>query len=335
LGDPDAFRRRHALLVSKISTRHDRTTALFHDGEAEFAVVRRGGVAPSLESWWLPNDPHLPALRRLPSVVSGLLADSGVLIDHPTIHRLSYNPGQRASFTVEAADGQPTWTVKALKPMKSIAVAERARALAASGIGDVVLAPQIVGHDRASGAMLFTFVSGASLKDRPTADMTTTLRNAVIAAAARVHQHPCSPLPVWDVDRYLASIRQLVDDAGVALGEPDTLLATFDRVAQGLRSHVGEGRLIHGDLTLRNVVVDGTSVIGFIDWDDASIGPVERDLATLSAAFGGQSAIDDVIAVYRQATAVPVDQSLVQHYVASQQLRKLCRKIIAAANPSN
>jgi Ser/Thr protein kinase RdoA (MazF antagonist) len=54
--------------------------------------------------------------------------------------------------------------------------------------------------------------------------------------------------------------------------------------------------IIHGDLQITHVFVDGDEVTGIIDWSEASQGAALYDLATLTLAREEQ--LDDVIAGY-------------------------------------
>jgi tRNA A-37 threonylcarbamoyl transferase component Bud32 len=328
LDDQRAVERADSLILIDQQVRRDRTTALFRDGAGEFAIVRRRG-SPNLEGWWLPFDPYLPALTRISELAAGLLADVGELATPPSLHRVMYKPGQRAAYVVDGSDGQPGWLVKLLTPTAAAKVAWRSRLCADAGVGEVTRVPILVAHDAAAGVLLCSFIPGTPLSELPTEQITTDLRDRVIETVAAVHRLHSPTIPAWDVDKYLSAIGQLVDDASAALDTPNELHVMFDDVSRVLRRTTGESHLIHGDLTQRNIVVDDEMRIGLIDWDDAALGPVERDLATLATAFGGRTALAAVVATYEKSSDATVDSEVVDRYLDSQKLRKLCRKILA------
>lgn len=328
LGDQRAVANADSLILTEQQLRRDRTTALFGDGTDEFAIVRRRGSA-ALEGWWLPFDPHLPALASVAELAANLLTEAGALTAARSLHRVMYKPGQRAAFVVNDADGQPCWLVKLLTPTAAAKVARRTRLLADAGLGEVARVPILAAHDAAEGALLCSYIPGTALSALPAARITADLRDRVIETVAAVHRLRSPTTPTWELDKYLGAIGRLVDDASTALERPNELRAMFDKVSAVLRRDSGEPHLIHGDLTRRNIVVDSELGLGLIDWDDASLGPVERDLATLATAFGGRSAIAAVVATYTTCCDVAVDSELVEQYLESQKLRKRCRRVIA------
>jgi hypothetical protein len=129
LDDQRALERADLLTLTDQQVRRDRTTGLFSDGTNEFAIVQRHG-SPDLEAWWLPFDPHLPALGQVSEVAARLLGAAGQPSAAPSLHRVMYKPGQRAAFVVDRADGQPGWLVKLLTPTAAAKVAWRSRLLA-------------------------------------------------------------------------------------------------------------------------------------------------------------------------------------------------------------
>lgn len=85
---------------------------------------------------------------------------------------------------------------------------------------------------------------------------------------------------------------------GCSLVQPDT-----DSVPGGVADiPFVEPRLIHGDFTLRNVLVSGTKVTGIVDWPWGTIGDPRFDLAVatrpLPHAFGSSAEIDAFYAGY-------------------------------------
>ena len=329
LDDPAATALLDTLLLRRADQQRDRVTAVFGDGIDQFAIVRRRNDEPALESWWLPHDPHLPALSRLAEVIGGLLGRAAVRVADPHLQLVTYKPGQRAVFTVNGDDGQPLWLLKVLTPDRATVVTSRAKALTNLGVDAAVRAPLLVTDDVDLGAALFSFIPGSALKMLPAPRLTAALRDSVIAAAGRVHQHTAPTLPHWDVDGYVGRIGQALADASDVLGHSFSAMRAFDELTARLCANAASGRLIHADLTLRNIVVDDDASVGFIDWDDACIGPLERDLATLAAAFGGRAAIADVVSIYRTASDAPVDARMIGLYVDSQRLLKLCRRVVA------
>lgn len=116
---------------------------------------------------------------------------------------------------------------------------------------------------------LWPFVAGvASTGDWDVEDQAADLLARVHRALAMV---PWRPLPPSSAPR--ASVADLADP------DLDTWLAVFDR--DHTRIHA-----LHGDFYPGNVLVDDGAIVGLIDWDEALLGPPERELAWAAWQWG-------------------------------------------------
>jgi Ser/Thr protein kinase RdoA (MazF antagonist) len=165
---------------------------------------------------------------------------------------------------------------------RGVAEAEDALTTAARAAG--VRAPRLV-RSRAGAAavevdgrecVLFTWVDGAPL--RPPASVADAADLATIAA--RLHSMPAVPRPPGALDArasvLLFEIADRLDEAGPQYG---ALFADArDRAQAAVDALTGARRLLHGDLTLRNVV-RGPAGVAAVDFQDLFWGHVEQDLA--------------------------------------------------------
>jgi len=165
---------------------------------------------------------------------------------------------------------------------RGVAEAEDALTTAARAAG--VRAPRLV-RTRAGAAavemdgrecVLFTWVDGAALR-RPAAVADAAELGAI---AALLHTMPAVSRPSGALDArssvVLFEIPDRLDEAGPQYG---SLFADArDRARAAIDTLTGERRLLHGDLTLNNVV-RGPDGLAAVDFQDLFWGHVEQDLA--------------------------------------------------------
>ncbi|NYJ08164.1 phosphotransferase family protein [Petropleomorpha daqingensis] len=160
--------------------------------------------------------------------------------------------------------------------------------------------PQLVAADLDRLLVLTTAVPGTSRLSGPPSS--ARLR-AIGAAAAAVHRVPAPPpspelpvrtQPIGGVDfaalRRAAPVRPLLAEAEAALGR--------------LPVPSSPPVFVHGDLWQGNLLWDGETLTGLVDWDCAGVGPAGVDLGALrcdAATSVGGSAPEEILAGYEQA----------------------------------
>lgn len=173
--------------------------------------------------------------------------------------------------------------------------------------GHGVPAPRLLGA-RPPGAdqlaLLTTVVPGSSTIPRHAT--TARLRNLGAAAAALTAVHPgrdhgLGPRtrPIEDVD--FAAMRR---DPDAPPTPSDALLAEAEALLAALPVPAAPPSLLHGDLWQGNMMWDGDTVLGLIDWDCAGVGHPGVDLgsARLDAAIlFGPDTVDEVLDGWRAA----------------------------------
>lgn len=111
-----------------------------------------------------------------------------------------------------------------------------------------------------------------------------------------------------DLELLTARARTGVDGAAVVIDDAllvDAARAVFDAAALEPGGLHGELRVVHGDLHIRHVLLDGDGsgdVTGIIDWGDACLAPACVDLAIAFSAFDG-AARARFLQVYGHVTA--------------------------------
>lgn len=150
--------------------------------------------------------------------------------------------------------------------------------------------------------MVVTFVPGRVL---PPGEWTPALIRAHVQQMARLHAQRferCGDLTAEtgerrakvDIDgQFTAGLDWWADNHPAVLAEPDvTRLArevgAYLRGAQKTFDRLESFAVIHGDLLLPNILVDGDTGVRYIDWEWSEIGDPAQDLAYL----GGQITVD-------------------------------------------
>jgi Ser/Thr protein kinase RdoA (MazF antagonist) len=152
---------------------------------------------------------------------------------------------------------------------------------------------------------LFPFVPGTMAFDQPLSE--TSLRQ-IARLLARLHEsRTCLRTPALGRERFaspfpaqlrdcLRAVEALPADAPVyqrrlrdlLLREQTDLVAYLDELAQleaAVRALPVEPVVTHGDLNLKNILVDARGELYLVDWDGIALAPTERDLWTFSGEY--------------------------------------------------
>jgi Ser/Thr protein kinase RdoA (MazF antagonist) len=152
---------------------------------------------------------------------------------------------------------------------------------------------------------LFPFVPGTMAFDQPLSENTLS---QIALLLARLHEsRTCLRTPALGRERFaspfpaqlcdcLRAVEALPADATVyqrrlrdlLLREQTDLVAYMDELAQleaDVRALPVEQVVTHGDLNLKNILVDARGELYLVDWDGIALAPTERDLWTFSGEY--------------------------------------------------
>jgi aminoglycoside phosphotransferase (APT) family kinase protein len=291
-------------------------------------------------AWRWPADPELPVLHR-PAGVPDILTGPGWSPAVPVgeigaIDRVGYKPGRRATFRVEL--GSRRYVLK-LVCRADLPAALHAGRFAAVLPAQLAQAPGMVASSEVLGAVLLDYLPGTPLDRLEPAERGEPLA-AVPGLLAGLHAGSLDDLtayeaagdglPAWDagqVTRKLDALIAAVDGTapGVAAAARQVAAAIAGRLAAAREP----GVVMHGDLSLRNLVLSaaappGTPRLGVIDWDRAAIGPREADLSPLVGLLG--AAAGSLVEDYERASGRPVDHRLLDALVGANRLARTLRR---------
>ena len=310
---------------------------------------RRPASSASGRAWWYPADPYLPGLQQVtrgsdflhPSLWdkpwAGLDPQAA-----PTVQRLSYYPGHRASFLIGSAGAASPLVVKFVCRAafgESVQVAER---LAETSLRDDIVVPRFVSYSSRQCALLYEYVAGVGLDQLDRAQRgAPRLRARAGHVLARVHAIAAPGLRQWNAAKELGQTRLLLAEVRRRCPSAEAIEPLFDSLVPILsRSRGPYLQLIHNDFSARNILrrpaandVSAAESLAVIDWDRAVLGPVERDLASFVSGFtSSRSEARAILAAYQRHTGRTIDLELVNAFVEYQRLLKLCRRALAAGS---
>lgn len=151
---------------------------------------------------------------------------------------------------------------------------------------------------------------------------------AVLAAAdALAHLHTldpsaltATPLPAMTTRaQFSAAVdeRQAVLD-GLATHEGEPFVDALRLLLAWLRAHLPEDvtrpALVHGDFAFHNILFDGTTVGGIVDWERAHLGDPTEDLAYLRPSVEQVLPWKDFISAYETAGGDPVPDDRLHYF---------------------
>jgi macrolide phosphotransferase len=140
------------------------------------------------------------------------------------------------------------------------------------------------------------------------------LASAFGRAVAAIHDLPIrlveeAGLPVYSADEYRFRRLAEVDRAASTGQVPTRLLTRWEQAVE----EVGAWRFVpccvHGDLAGDNVLVEGETITGVVEWSETRVADPADDLAWL-AIGSTEPALDGVLAAYAAARREPPDASL-------------------------
>jgi len=235
-----------------------------------------------------PIDPELPALPAAtdPARAGELLAAAlGRAVAAPCRVEVAHHPREgRCTLRYRAAGGDTVYAKVARRVSPEPTAALRAVAAAAGGLR----VPEPLGALPELGLSLQSEVAGTPCADallRPAAPgQPDAALDACARAAARLHACPVAVARFRAAETDAAGLRRDLDlIRGVNADLAEDLGGCIDRalVAAG---PVGPGpaRLCHGDLTHRQIVLDG-DIPGLVDFDDVCMGEAALDLGRFCA----------------------------------------------------
>jgi aminoglycoside phosphotransferase (APT) family kinase protein len=140
------------------------------------------------------------------------------------------------------------------------------------------------------------------------------LATAYGRVAAAIHDLPVrlveeAGLPIYSAEEYRFRRLAELDRAASTGAVPTRLLTRWEKAVE----EVGAWRFVpccvHGDLAGDNVLVEGESVTGVMEWSETRVGDPADDLAWLAIGTT-EPALDGVIAAYTAARREPADPAL-------------------------
>jgi tRNA A-37 threonylcarbamoyl transferase component Bud32 len=244
------------------------TTVVESDGE--------GVAAMQIGIWRYPFDPVLPGLAI--AATPALLADSmrDVVGPRPTIDVHVYRPTQRAVARAIDAAGR-SWWIKVVPPADVAALVDRHERLA--GIGLPV--PRVCAVDAGNGLVVLEGLVGRDLRDALVAGESPWPSGADYLAV--VERFTAADVPydrpgrgtVSSARAHAKLLAAVVPDQAPRLRELSQLLGSLHEPTPR--------RTVHGDLYERQLLVEGSEIVGVVDLDDAGRGEVVDDLANVIA----------------------------------------------------
>ncbi len=269
-------------------------------------------------------------MTPLSALADPLLPGLGDLRARPGAARgavLAHKAGRRATLLLDD-DGRLVIT-KLFSPGEFGAALEVTRASARhAGI-----APGLLAVDEDACTLELEVVAGTAL-DRvdPAVRDRAVPRLAPVLAA--VHAAPADGLHAWDPAHPGRKLRRWYEAAReVAPEVTEPLTGVVDRLAGPVPAGTHPAVCVHGDLSLRNVVLDeATGVLRLVDWDRMSAGPAEVDLAPLVGLLAGRSGPGrDLLDGYR-ATGRAVDTALLARLVLVNRVTRILRRVHRGAD---
>jgi tRNA A-37 threonylcarbamoyl transferase component Bud32 len=240
------------------------------EGDAGTGQVMQIGV------WRYPFDPALPglAIAATPALLARALGD--VVGDRPIIDVHVYRPTQRA--VARAVDGAGRqWWVKVVPPGDVAALVDRHERLAGAGLP----VPRVCAVDADNGLVVLDGLAGRGLREALVAGDSPWPSGAGYVDV--VERFAAVDLPYERPGRgTVSSARAHAKMLAAVLPDQAPRLSDLSRLLDSLHEPTPR-RVVHGDLYERQLLVEGSEIVGVVDLDDVGVGEVVDDLANVIA----------------------------------------------------
>jgi hypothetical protein len=246
-------------------------------------------------AWALPNGPMLRTAKSLlrRRAFQRFLVEAGLLEPGPARgprppELIRYVPRHRAVFRSRkpiGASGRRAY-IKVYSPGRDEPAAanlvQAARAAAAShGAFEV---PSLLAHVRRRRALVMEELPGPRLNEIDPA-LRPEVYEATGRALAALHASRARASGSWSAEDEMGELRRAMDDVTSALPDLRATLAELvgrlDRERQQLRFPCDA--VIHGNMFGDQVLIDGATRVGIVDWDDLREGDPLFDVGRLAA----------------------------------------------------
>ncbi len=193
---------------------------------------------------------------------------------------VTYRAGRRVTLAVAAADGAPSRYVKVLRPARAGRLLGHARAMEAlsAGIPAFPTTPPVMQSDVRAGVLVFEALPGSILHALLAGGPAERALERTASALAALHSVPApasvgSSRPPWEATVYAEIVARHFPERAAAYRSALASLPSAPRPD-------GPGRLVHGDLHDRNVLV-GADRVAILDLEMLHAGSPGEDVGNL------------------------------------------------------
>ena len=245
--------------------------------------------------WALPNGPKLQSARICldPKIFSEFLTEHGLGLSSldpipqpPQLMR--YVPGRRTLFRYEEAhvSEKPVLYIKVYRPGLDQVAAKTLNTLACwarRGTFSFQF-PRILVHDQLEHILVMDEVPGSQLSSL-IATAGLEVFAAVGHALASLHLSEIRPIASWSPAKEVTALRKAMAEVELALPAFSPLIQVLLQVIERRKEEFSwnEGAPIHGNLHGDQILVDGSTNVGIVDWDDLCEGDPLYDIGRLIA----------------------------------------------------
>jgi len=257
-----------------------------------------------------PNDARVRRLKSLASeaAVATLLHQTAPsLPDGAEIQTLRYKPERR--YVAKLLAGDTTAVLRLFSPSQFRSVSESAGAFAST---DELLVPVLLGKSEKNCAMVVSWIEGNVLADVSRAGGEVTREAARAGAAlAALHRQPVQLARASE--GFEARVEGMAQTLSWLLPAETEL---FENVARRLARIGGDAAQhvpLHGDFYAKQVVTIADGAVGFLDFDEAVMGPPTVDLAN----FVAHAERDEMRGWTRSGTADGLSEAILEGYAGA------------------
>ncbi len=265
----------HYATVTAIADTQADKLAKFYQASGDDCVYVERNTLLALGKF--PFDRRMPALKRLIAGDQRMLdrlLPAGVGAGEVQLRHLRYKPERRYVAQLDYC-GAPLGTVKLYSPT---AYRNARRVVKTLGDTSQVGESRAIGHIDRHAAISFHWRAG----EQATIGAWPTIAKPAAHELAHLHSLRTSKLPKCTQSQFLHRLRDAGDFATWLVPEAFALVRSVQSaLASRLSESAWHERVLHGDLHLGQMLLDDNQ-LALIDFDRASLGPAEWDLANLS-----------------------------------------------------
>lgn len=301
--------------------------------------------------WYYPEDPDLPTLTKMYPCQTFLQKAAWerpwknifCSEDEIFVQRLLYNPRLRATFLLSSPKASKKLILKIIKSCDFKECLGKIEVIRRCNLNKRIAFPSLISYSVQEKAFLYNYIPGLridKLNPLRLKKIKPLLFEEIVLLLSEIHKTRPPLLPQWnpmdDINRMSSSLDYLEKRHP---GESVAIRHIFENLCECFLQKVrAYDNMIHNDFSAKHILYDDdekfdsfiSERLALIDWDNAVLGPKEKDIGEFMSGsmFTEKEDYSIFLNLYQKRTGHAIDVDLVNGFIQYHSFLKVCRRIL-------